>query len=53
MSEVTEVKAAAETAVATEAVAVESKVVAYVRANALKAIGIASVLGAVIGKFVI
>lgn len=56
MSEVTEVKAAVEAAapagVPAQAVAAESAVVAYIRANAVKAVGFALILGAVIGKFI-
>lgn len=56
MSEVTEVKAAVEAAapagVPAQAVAAESAIVTYVRANAVKAVGFALLIGAVIGKLV-
>lgn len=53
MSEVTEIKAAVEAAapagVPAQAVAAESTLVAYIRANAVKAVLIALALGAVVG----
>lgn len=56
MSEVTEVKAAVEAAappgVPAQAVAAESTVVAYIRANAVKAVLIALAVGTVFGKFI-
>lgn len=50
---VKDAEAAVKSAVASEAVRAESKVVAFVRANALKAIGVSAVLGLVVGHFVI
>lgn len=50
---VKDAEAAVKSAVSSEAVSVESKVVAFVRANALKAIGIAAGVGLVVGHFVI
>lgn len=56
MSEATEVKAAVEAAapagVPAQAVAAESTIVAYIRANAVKAVLFALGIGAVVGHIV-
>ena len=48
-----DVKQAVEAAVKSEAQSVAAKVVAFVRANALKAIGVSAVAGAAFGHFVL